>query len=632
MAELKVAGRQPRGWEQIVNRLATASSRADFDQQILELQCRIIAAQYGVLWRRTDKALQPVAYWPASLGQSGMDPRVLAGLSQAAGAGFERGISRVMSFRINNTSSEAGNSYVFVTVMRRQGRVEAVSTAVAECMDVQAITNATVVQRELAAGLYDGYSARLEAMAAAEQTRHVRQALAVLASAQEATGFRGACMNLVNELATTLQAQRVSLGWVRGSSVRLIAMNDVDHVKRHTREAGLLEMAMAECLDQEQPLVWPVPEDAEPLLTQAVTYSHRKLLEGRADVRVLSVPVRAGEDVVGVLTVERTEQAFDPALVQRLQLTADVVGPQLRDRYQSDRWLIGHAWQSLRRLAAYLVGPKHVGWKLATLVMLAVLTYGLVGTWPYRISAPFRLEAHDRRVASAVYEGRLDRVHVQPGDIVKAGQLLAELDASTWRSYLAEANAELRAAQIQRDRASLENKQPEAAQAAASIEQIQARIALLHERIESTAIRSPIDGVVLAGYWHDKIGSMVEQGRAMFEIAPLEQLTAVVRVNEIDVNQITALSNQTLQPQITGELATRAEPRITFRIVSDRLVPSARPDDGANVFELWCTLEDPAPWLRPGMEGTARLDVGRRPIVWILTHRIVDTLRLWLWW
>jgi len=632
VAELKVAGRQPRGWEQIVNRLATASSRADFDQQILELQCRIIAAQYGVLWRRTDKALQPVAYWPASLGQSGMDPRVLAGLSQAAGAGFERGISRVMSFRINNTSSEAGNSYVFVTVMRRQGRVEAVSTAVAECMDVQAITNATVVQRELAAGLYDGYSARLEAMAAAEQTRHVRQALAVLASAQEATGFRGACMNLVNELATTLQAQRVSLGWVRGSSVRLIAMNDVDHVKRHTREAGLLEMAMAECLDQEQPLVWPVPEDAEPLLTQAVTYSHRKLLEGRADVRVLSVPVRAGEDVVGVLTVERTEQAFDPALVQRLQLTADVVGPQLRDRYQSDRWLIGHAWQSLRRLAAYLVGPKHVGWKLATLVMLAVLTYGLVGTWPYRISAPFRLEAHDRRVASAVYEGRLDRVHVQPGDIVKAGQLLAELDASTWRSYLAEANAELRAAQIQRDRASLENKQPEAAQAAASIEQIQARIALLHERIESTAIRSPIDGVVLAGYWHDKIGSMVEQGRAMFEIAPLEQLTAVVRVNEIDVNQITALSNQTLQPQITGELATRAEPRITFRIVSDRLVPSARPDDGANVFELWCTLEDPAPWLRPGMEGTARLDVGRRPIVWILTHRIVDTLRLWLWW
>lgn len=632
MAELKVAGRQPRGWEQIVNRLATASSRADFDQQILELQCRIIAAQYGVLWRRTDKALQPVAYWPASLGQSGMDPRVLAGLSQAAGAGFERGISRVMSFRINNTSSEAGNSYVFVTVMRRQGRVEAVSTAVAECMDVQAITNATVVQRELAAGLYDGYSARLEAMAAAEQTRHVRQALAVLASAQEATGFRGACMNLVNELATTLQAQRVSLGWVRGSSVRLIAMNDVDHVKRHTREAGLLEMAMAECLDQEQPLVWPVPEDAEPLLTQAVTYSHRKLLEGRADVRVLSVPVRAGEDVVGVLTVERTEQAFDPALVQRLQLTADVVGPQLRDRYQSDRWLIGHAWQSLRRLAAYLVGPKHVGWKLATLVMLAVLTYGLVGTWPYRISAPFRLEAHDRRVASAVYEGRLDRVHVQPGDIVKAGQLLAELDASTWRSYLAEANAELRAAQIQRDRASLENKQPEAAQAAASIEQIQARIALLHERIESTAIRSPIDGVVLAGYWHDKIGSMVEQGRAMFEIAPLEQLTAVVRVNEIDVNQITALSDQTLQPQITGELATRAEPRITFRIVSDRLVPSARPDDGANVFELWCTLEDPAPWLRPGMEGTARLDVGRRPIVWILTHRIVDTLRLWLWW
>jgi len=58
----------------------------------------------------------------------------------------------------------------------------------------------------------------------------------------------------------------------------------------------------------------------------------------------------------------------------------------------------------------------------------------------------------------------------------------------------------------------------------------------------------------------------------------------------------------------------------------------ARPMDGANIFELWCELEDSEPWLRPGMEGTARLEMGRRPIAWILTHRLADTVRLWLWW
>ncbi len=633
MAELKVAGRQPRGWEQMVGRLSSAHDRAAFDQAILEIQCRVIAAQYGVLWRRAAQGLEPVAFWPSALSGGGMDPRILAGLNQAATTGFQRGISRTLAFRIGETSSDAPNSYVFVTVMRRQGQVEAVATAVAECVDVQAIVNATAAQRELAAGLYDGFSARLEAMAQAEQARQVRQALALLASTQEATGFRGACLNLVNELAQTLSAQRVALGWVHGASVKLIAINDADHVKRHTQEAGLLEMAMAECLDQEQPLVYPVPEDAEPLLAHAVTYSHRKLLEGRRDLHVLSVPVRSGEEIIGVLTLERADQPFDSATVQRLQMTADVIAPQLRDRHHSDRWLVGHAWQSLRKLASYLVGPRHVGWKLATIALLAVIAYIMVGTWPYRVNAPFRLEAHDRRMAAAIYEARLERVFAQPGDVVKAGQLLAQLDSSTWKSHLAEARAELRAAQIARDQASRENKQAEAAQAAAQIEQIQARIALLDERIAATEIRSPIDGVVLAGYWHDKVGSMVEQGKAMFEVAPLNQLTAVVRVDEADINQIVSNTQERLiQPSLTGELATRAEPRITFRIKAERLVPAARPVEGANVFEVWCELEEPAPWLRPGMEGTARLDVGDKPIIWILSHRIVDTLRMWLWW
>ena len=38
------------------------------------------------------------------------------------------------------------------------------------------------------------------------------------------------------------------------------------------------------------------------------------------------------------------------------------------------------------------------------------------------------------------------------------------------------------------------------------------------------------------------------------------------------------------------------------------------------------------PWWRPGMSGSARIDAGERQVAWILTHRIVDTIRLWLWW
>jgi hypothetical protein len=37
-------------------------------------------------------------------------------------------------------------------------------------------------------------------------------------------------------------------------------------------------------------------------------------------------------------------------------------------------------------------------------------------------------------------------------------------------------------------------------------------------------------------------------------------------------------------------------------------------------------------WWRPGMTGVSRLDAGRRSILWVLTHRTVDFLRLRLFW
>jgi hypothetical protein len=40
----------------------------------------------------------------------------------------------------------------------------------------------------------------------------------------------------------------------------------------------------------------------------------------------------------------------------------------------------------------------------------------------------------------------------------------------------------------------------------------------------------------------------------------------------------------------------------------------------------------PESWWRPGMSGLCKLEVERRSLFWILTHRTVDFLRLKLWW
>ena len=69
-----------------------------------------------------------------------------------------------------------------------------------------------------------------------------------------------------------------------------------------------------------------------------------------------------------------------------------------------------------------------------------------------------------------------------------------------------------------------------------------------------------------------------------------------------------------------------------FPFMVDRVVPLAQSKDGKNTFEIRGKLDGNAPWLRPGMEGVAKLDTGRHSLLWIGTRRIRDQLRLWLWW
>ena len=55
--------------------------------------------------------------------------------------------------------------------------------------------------------------------------------------------------------------------------------------------------------------------------------------------------------------------------------------------------------------------------------------------------------------------------------------------------------------------------------------------------------------------------------------------------------------------------------------------------EGKNVFLVRCDVEGtPEGWWKPGMSGVCKLNVGDRRLIWIITHRTVDFLRMWFWW
>ena len=67
--------------------------------------------------------------------------------------------------------------------------------------------------------------------------------------------------------------------------------------------------------------------------------------------------------------------------------------------------------------------------------------------------------------------------------------------------------------------------------------------------------------------------------------------------------------------------------------VQGRHDPVALADDAGNHF--LARAEHPAKdgkWWRPGMSGIAKIDVGQRSIIWILTHRTIDFFQMLIWW
>ena len=77
----------------------------------------------------------------------------------------------------------------------------------------------------------------------------------------------------------------------------------------HLMQIQKLEAAMDECIDQEQALLYPPPPpqgdaEADVLLAQAITHAHRELAASDARLKVVSLPLRDGDRVVGAISIE----------------------------------------------------------------------------------------------------------------------------------------------------------------------------------------------------------------------------------------------------------------------------------------------------------------------------------------
>jgi len=427
-----------------------------------------------------------------------------------------------------------------------------------------------------------------------------------------------AYLALVSELAIALACDRVSLGFVHDTEVRLATVSHSARFDPRTRLGRSITAAMEEAIDAESSVRWPGESEAIPCR------AHAALCESHEMGSAFSVPLTAHGAPIGAICVEyRNRHPAGPVIAARLEQLATILGPLLALRRDAALPAVERIVKGLRERYADWTGARQrahlvlVGAVLLSVTLLALLPGS------YRIGSPARLEGLVQRAIVAPIDGYIAESRARAGDQIARGSILGSLDdtdlrlqARKWTARLGQLNREYRAALAGRDRS-------EANILRARLAQARAELDLVEEQLVRTVLIAPFDGVVAEGDLSRALGSPVERGQVLFQIAPLDQYRIVLEVDETEIDEVRTGQR--------GWLKLTAKPGEDLALVIERVVPVAVSEDGRNFFRVEAKLEEPTDSLRPGMEGVGKIEIGRRSLLWIYTHTLFDWLRLRLW-
>lgn len=455
---------------------------------------------------------------------------------------------------------------------------------------------------------------------ASEDNRAFTQAFDLLSMLDTQERFTPAVMNLCNELVRQARCSRVSLGWRSDAYVEVRAISDLLRFERGTEAVRKLEAAMEEAFDQDEEIIIPEPDDAG-----YVARDHRHFAQNQGVAYVASLPLRLDHRPVGIVTLERTDRPFSSDEITAFRVVFDRATRRLDELERHDGSVWHRGVRETRAGLARLLGPEHTWWKALGVFLAAAFLVIVFGAWPHRVEGNFLVRSDTLVNLPAPFEGYLAEVPVRVGDRIKAGDLLIRLDKRELLLEQGSLVAEIARHEAARAQAEVERRLAEMRAAVAAKEQSQASLDIVRFRLARADITAPTDGVVIEGDLRERIGTPVRAGDLLMRTTRIESMYVEIEVPERDVHAILASR--------AGEIAFATLPDPRYPIVVERLEPVARVKTEGNVFVLRAKITAPADqiWWRPGMSGVAKIDAGPRSILWLLTHRLVDFLRLKFW-
>jgi len=594
-------------WE----RLSQSGDAHQFAANWLDLQCRFLSGVIrGIVVLRTSEAtaFAPAAVWPEAIEGS---PQLAAVVERAL---QQRKVVVEGVARAAHRPSLVFLAHPVVVDDELCGAV---------ALEVEGRAEAAVRELVQQLGWGVGWLEALVRRKTLTSKARLVTVLKLIATSLQHEGFQSAATAVATELATTFGCERVGIGFSKGRHIRLRALS---HSASFAKKANLIrgiEAAMEEAGDQLATVVFPAREGGPFQVTRA----HAELMQQQGSGGICTVPLVAGERVLGALVLELPSGSeFDERTVELCEYAALLVGPMLDVKRREDRWLARKALDSMAGLAGKLVGPRHVALKLWVLLIAAVIAFFALAEGDYMVTADANLEGGVQRAVTAAMQGFIVEARVRAGDIVRKGDLLAALDdrdLQLERQRLQSQGAQQRS---ERRQAVAEGNRARARILDAQASQVLAQLALVDEQIARTRLLAPFDAVVVKGDLSQSLGAAVERGNVLFELAPLDDYRVIMKVDERDINGIRVGQ--------TGRLALTSMPTEEMSLVVEKITPVSVVDQGRNFFRVEASASGAIDKLRPGMEGVGKIQVERRKLLWIWTHKLVHWTRMfvWSWW
>ena len=403
-----------------------------------------------------------------------------------------------------------------------------------------------------------------------------------------------------------------------------MSISGMDTVRRQSPGVVHLRGAMEECLDAGTPIAF---DRAGGWATDQMSQSYRLHKQWHTATQgdaVVSIPLREAERICAVISIrKRADAPLSSEQIDSVRERVEPFMPALRLTDRAARSFVRHARDSLGESIKAVMAPRRLGRKITVGLALVAVTWFAFGTVNYDLTVPCIVRPAQIRHVTAPFEGVLASASVLEGDSVRQGQVLCRLDDRDLVQQRTELLAELAVLERTKDRAMAESMPVEVQLALANQHLVQAKLDIVNQRIEQTVLRAPMDGVIVKGDLRKSIGSVVARGDPFFEVAPLGDWTLELEVAES--------ASADLSTAMTGLFAGYARPDETHEFRIARVLAEAQIRQGRNAYIAEADFTAQAGWIRPGMEGVAKIHVGPRPVWWITLHRVIDYLRMSLW-